>query len=224
MTVHPVHPAGGKGAVRTLSSVSSPVQTFTVATAARECGVVEKTIRRKLEQLEQHGAERSDDGQWVIPWAALHAIGLHPGKPSGPDKSTGQPSMSSGLDQDSARERIEQLERQLRDEHVGRVLAEQVAAERERIIQAQAQTLRILEAGTVTRDTNRSVAADQDVAEYQDDRRDGTVEGTITGGHAADPATVSTGRSETAADGAGAAAVPAAPRPVRFWDRLRRVR
>lgn len=216
MTVHPVHPAGGKDAVRTLSSVSRPVQTFTVATAARECGVVEKTIRRKLNQLEQHGAERSDDGQWVIPWAALHAIGLHPGKPSGPVKSTGQPSMSSGLDQDSARERIEQLERQVRDEHAGRVLAEQVAAERERIIQAQAQTLRILEAGTITRDTTeRSVAMDQG---------GGTVEGTITGQDCADPVTVGTGRSEMASAGVGATEVPPASRPVRFWDRLRRVR
>ncbi len=30
-----------------------------------------------------------------------------------------------------------------KDEHAGRVLAEQIAAERERIIQAQAQTLRM---------------------------------------------------------------------------------
>lgn len=195
--------------------------------AAVQCGVSVSTMRRHRDELVKLGATVSEQGRWSIPIPALIEAGLMDRR-TPPDTPVGI--MTPTLTPDYL-DQIAQLERQLQEEilarkdaHAGRVLAEQVAAERERIIQAQAQTLRILEAGTVTRDTNRSVAADQDVAEYQDDRRDGTVEGTITGGHVADPATVSTGRSETATDGAGAAAVPAAPRPVRFWDRLRRVR
>lgn len=58
--------------------------TFTVASAARECHVHEKTIRRKLSELAEHGAVLKPDG-WVIPYEALRAIGLHPGQPTPPD-------------------------------------------------------------------------------------------------------------------------------------------
>ncbi len=194
----------------------------------QQCGISVSTMRRHRDELVKLGATVSDQGRWSIPIPALIEAGLMDRR-TPPDALVGimTPTLAPDyLDQ------ITQLERQLqeeilarKDEHAGRVLAEQVAAERERIIQAQAQTLRILEAGTVTRDaTERSVAVDQDVAEHQDDRRDGTVEGTITGGHVADPVTVETGRSETAAAGVVAAEVPPASRPVRFWDRLRRVR
>ncbi len=187
--------------------------------AAVQCGISVSTMRRHRDELVKLGATVSDQGRWSIPIPALIEAGLMDRR-TPPDALVGimTPTRTPEyLDQ------IAQLERQLqeeilarKDEHAGRVLAEQVAAERERIIQAQAQTLRILEAGPVTRDTTeRSVAVDQGA---------GAVEGTITGGRVADPVTVDTGRSETAAAGVVAAEVPPASRPVRFWDRLRRVK
>lgn len=199
--------------------------------AAVQCGVSISTMRRHRYELVKLGATVSEQGRWSIPIPALIEAGLMDRR-TPPDAPAGI--MTPTLTPDYL-DQIAQLERQLqeeilarKDEHAGRVLAEQVAAERERIIQAQAQTLRILEAGPVTRDTtDRSGAVDRDAghnAGHQGNQGDGTVEGTITGGHAADPVTVDTGRSETAAAGVGAAKVSPASRPVRFWDRFRRVR
>ena len=80
----------------TSSSIS-----FTVASAATACLVDQKTIRRRLDQLEQHGAAKSDDGQWAIPLAALLAVGLQPGRPAGPDVSMDSTEMSNGHVQDN---------------------------------------------------------------------------------------------------------------------------
>lgn len=194
--------------------------------AAVQCGVSVSTMRRHREELVKLGATVSEQGHWSIPIPALIAVGLMDRR-TPPDVTVGV--MTPTVTPDYL-DRISQLERQLqdeimarKDEHAGRVLAEQIAAERERIIQAQAQTLRILEAGTIARDaTDQGVSGDQDIAEHQDDQRNGAVEGTVIGRHAADPAMASTGRLEPAV--AGAVEVPPVSRPVRFWDRLRRVR
>lgn len=69
---------------------------FTVASAAAACLIDQKTIRRRLDQLEQHGAMKSDDGQWAIPLSALLAVGLRPGKPAGPDMSMDNENVSNG--------------------------------------------------------------------------------------------------------------------------------
>lgn len=121
--------------------------------AAVQCGVSVSTMRRHRDELVKLGATVSDQGHWRIPIPALITAGLMDRR-TPPDALTGvvtspvTPNMTPDY-----LDRIAQLERQLqdeimarKDEHAGRVLAEQVAAERERIIQAQAQTLRILEA------------------------------------------------------------------------------
>lgn len=121
--------------------------------AAVQCGVSVSTMRRHRDELVKLGATVSDQGHWSIPIPALIAVGLMDRR-TAPDALVGvmtppvTPVMTPTL-----LDRISQLERQLqdevmarKDEHAGRVLAEQIAAERERIIQAQAQTLRILEA------------------------------------------------------------------------------
>ena len=59
---------------------------FTVKAAVESCQVSEKTIRRHLPALAEHGAVRDDDGAWRIPVEALEAVGLRPGKPKGPDR------------------------------------------------------------------------------------------------------------------------------------------
>lgn len=82
--------------VQGLSTMTSSAISFTVASAAVACLVDQKTIRRRLDQLEQHGATKSDDGQWAIPLSALLAVGLTPGKPAGPDMSMDNEDMSNG--------------------------------------------------------------------------------------------------------------------------------
>lgn len=121
--------------------------------AAVQCGVSVSTMRRHRDELVKLGATVSDQGHWSIPIPALITVGLMDRR-TAPDALVGvvTPPVTPTVTPDYL-DRIAQLERQLqdeimarKDEHAGRVLAEQVAAERERIIQAQAQTLRILEA------------------------------------------------------------------------------
>lgn len=66
-------------------TVASTEATFTVRRAVEACQVSEKTIRRHLPALAEHGASVDDRGRWTIPWSALMAVGLTPGKPAGPD-------------------------------------------------------------------------------------------------------------------------------------------
>lgn len=58
---------------------------WTVAQAARECGVSPDTIRRRLKADAFPNADRSGkQGAWRIPVEDLIAAGLTPGKPSAP--------------------------------------------------------------------------------------------------------------------------------------------
>ena len=61
--------------------------TFTLKGAADACQVDPQTIRRRLDQLEEHGARRNDDGSWTILLSALLAAGLQPGTPLPPDST-----------------------------------------------------------------------------------------------------------------------------------------
>lgn len=75
------------GAIRETDQTdqTSSAYTFTVSGAASACDVSTKTILRKVTALTEHGAMKDMSGQWQIPLAALYAVGLHPGKPKGPD-------------------------------------------------------------------------------------------------------------------------------------------
>lgn len=68
------------------SDITTTRPMLTVKAAVESCQVSEKTIRRHLPALAEHGAVRDDDGAWRIPVEALQAVGLRPGKPKGPDR------------------------------------------------------------------------------------------------------------------------------------------
>lgn len=121
-----------------------------LAEAAKACGVSVSTVRRKRPELAAYGAAQTAKG-WRIPITALIAVGL----------------MSRTTDADSARRHdapttpvmtpptngandvltgeIDALRMKLAEAEQRAAVAEAVAAERERIIQAQAMSLRMLE-------------------------------------------------------------------------------
>ncbi len=62
---------------------SAPLRVlFTISEAAKACQCDRKTITRKLDQLEQHGATKDPRGVWQIPVETLQAVGLKPGRPT----------------------------------------------------------------------------------------------------------------------------------------------
>ncbi|CAM3830737.1 hypothetical protein [Smaragdicoccus niigatensis] len=70
----------------------SPTEaTFSVTQAAEACLVSRKTIVRRLPQLEEFGAWKDSQGQWVIPLSALLAADLRPGRPSRPEQEPPKP-------------------------------------------------------------------------------------------------------------------------------------
>lgn len=133
---------------------------FTLQGAADACGVDPKSIRRRRQQLEDHGSQRNEDGSWSIPLGALLAAGLHPGKPTPPDSPPDAPPgqhevggrrASPGAAPDAAR--IADLERLLAEERAARLLeqvqrqaAEQLAAERKAWIADLQLALRAIDA------------------------------------------------------------------------------
>jgi len=124
----------------------SQAQTFTVSHAAEVCQVSVKTVGRRLDQLKQGGAYKDKTGQWVIPLGALLAAGFTPGRPAGPDTGHGHQD-GHGHGVDNRGQRIADLEAELSAATQRAVMAEAIAAERERTIAAQAQTLRMITAG-----------------------------------------------------------------------------
>ena len=65
--------------------------TFSVTQAAEACLVSRKTIVRRIPQLEEFGAWKDTQGQWVIPLSALLAADLKPGRPSKPEVEPEKP-------------------------------------------------------------------------------------------------------------------------------------
>lgn len=117
---------------------------WTLSEAARRTGTSRATLLRRIESGKIPGATKTDSG-WSIGVEDLLAAGFLPDKPSPPDPvhehvhAPDQPPTGGA-------QRIAELERELAVAHAQRAAAEQVAAERERIIQAQSVTLRMLEA------------------------------------------------------------------------------
>jgi hypothetical protein len=122
--------------------------TIGLAEAARACGVSESTLRRKRTELLELGASHGPKG-WSIPIPALVQLGLMT-PTTAPDTVTApEPSHDSPVEAvmtPSTREELEALRGALAAAEQRAAVAEAIAQERERIIEVQAQALRMLEA------------------------------------------------------------------------------
>lgn len=122
---------------------------MSMAEAARLSGLSVSTLRRRRDALAAHGATRHDAG-WVIPISALVTLGLMPPvtAPDAPSADQVTPVMTppgDGAVTALTAERDAALERARTAEDRADV-AERTAVERDRVIEAQANALRMLEA------------------------------------------------------------------------------
>lgn len=119
-----------------------------LAEAARVAGVSASTIRRRRTELEALGAVQGPKG-WQIPIPALIELGLM-ARTTAPDEvippETSHETPVEGVMTGSTESEVEALRGALAAAELRAAVAEAVAQERERIIEAQAQALRMLEA------------------------------------------------------------------------------
>lgn len=119
-----------------------------LAEAAKACGISVSTLRRRKEALIAAGATVSPKG-WLIPIPALVSLGYLGSTTPPPDipvtptstPPNDTPHATTLVELDSLRARLAEAEQRA-------AVAEAIATERERVIQAQAATLRMLERGT----------------------------------------------------------------------------
>lgn len=126
------------------------MSSYSLGQAATVCQVSARTIQRKLGGLEQAGAWKDAAGHWHIPVVAMAAVGLSPGRPAAPD-TTGDMTPDMSLRQrdsvyDSDDDTVAQLRAEVAEWRRRAEVAEVHATERERVIEAQAVTLKMLEA------------------------------------------------------------------------------
>ncbi|WP_205762290.1 hypothetical protein, partial [Arthrobacter mobilis] len=123
--------------------------TLGLAEAAKACGVSESTIRRKRTELLAKGAVQTDKG-WRIPVPVLVELGLMQRTTPAPAADTPvqapTTAQTDSLTGDVQAE-LERVRALLVEAERRAAVAEAVAAERDRIIEAQARSLRMLEAG-----------------------------------------------------------------------------
>lgn len=166
ITAQPVEPTAQTAQPTHVATPPSPApQTrrprFTITEAATVCDVHPDTIRRRLKDLAENGAEKDDSGAWSIPVEALLSVGLKPGKPSAPEapapsaaQTSPGPVAASPVSQSEAetlRQEIEVLKHRLELEQVRRETAERlVDVHRDALDEARAWR-RILEAGPSAR-------------------------------------------------------------------------
>lgn len=115
---------------------------FSVVQAALRTGKARSTIQRYLKKGAFPNARRDPDGTWQIPIGDLLGAGFKVDAPTPADE------MDHGHAPGTA-ERVAALEAQLAQALARATAAEQVAAERERTIEVQANALRMLTAGTM---------------------------------------------------------------------------
>lgn len=132
---------------------------WTLSEAARRTGVSRATLLRRIEAGKISGATKTENG-WSICVEDLLAAGFHPDRPTPPTPVHEHVHTAVQPPMDTVR-RIAELERELAVAHVQRAAAEQVADERERTIQAQAFTLRMLEAAPAPATENQPPAESQ---------------------------------------------------------------
>lgn len=128
--------------------------------AATVCGVSVRTVQRRAAALRAAGAWADATGQWHITPEALREAGLTPGRPSAPDPTPRTDRVNTTRQRDTATAdaaRVVELEREI-DEWRRRAerdiaewrrraeVAEALAVERARTIDAQALALRALTA------------------------------------------------------------------------------
>lgn len=168
--------------------MSNDAPTMGLAEAAKACSVSVSTLRRRKEALVAAGATVSDKG-WRIPIPALVSLGFLSSTTAGPDTAPAvavPPHTTSlgatPLQPDTSE--VDLLRSQLAEAETRAQVAEAIAAERERIIAAQAMTLRMLEAG-------RGGTSLSPVKNYSGTSHESPVESpseTVTGTHSASPA------------------------------------
>lgn len=120
-----------------------------LAEAAKACGVSVSTVRRKRDELREHGAAETAAG-WQIPVTALIAVGLMTRTTEAPASDTPDDALKGELDA---------LRHQLAEAQLRAAVAEERAAgaqalvaAHERIIETQAMALRMLEKGSTRPD------------------------------------------------------------------------
>ena len=111
---------------------------FTAAEAARETGASRTTIMRKLNANEFPQAIKGKDG-WRIPLEDLLAAGLNPGRTPPDHEPVREHDQVEDVQVLRLSHEVELLRVQL-------AAAQQIAAEKDRVIETQAQALRALEA------------------------------------------------------------------------------
>lgn len=121
-----------------------------LAEAAKACGISVSTLRRKRGDLEDAGAIATPAG-WRIPITALVSLGLMPATTPPPEEPRMAPTMQppaggGNAPADTLREELDALRSRLVAAEQRAAVAEAIAHERERVIEAQATALRMLEA------------------------------------------------------------------------------
>lgn len=118
---------------------------FSVVQASLRTGKARSTIQRYLRKGAFPNAYQEPDGTWSIPVEDLLGAGFRVDAPT-PADDVEHGHAPGGADP----ARIAELEAALAQALARAAAAEQIAAERDRIIEAQAQALRMLTAGTGT--------------------------------------------------------------------------
>lgn len=142
--------------------MSNDPPTMGLAEAAKACSISVSTLRRRKETLIAAGATVDSKG-WQIPIPALVSLGYLSSTTAGHDTASAvamppiAPSPGATPLQPDTSE-VDLLRRQLAEAETRAQVAEAIAAERERIIDAQAMTLRMLERGNS--DTRNMTAPD----------------------------------------------------------------
>lgn len=123
---------------------------LTMAEAARTCGVSVSTLRRHRDALMTYGATRHD-ASWAIPVSALVALGLMPRvTPSDAPTTAHAPPVTTSPEDgvvEALKAERDQALHQAADAKRRAETAERIATERDRVIEAQSYSLRLLEPG-----------------------------------------------------------------------------
>ena len=126
---------------------------WTLAEAARRTGVSRATLLRRIGAGKLPGAFKTESG-WSVGVEDLIGAGLVPDRyrnPGEAGEAVGSAAPTGARDHGQDGQRVAELERALAVERAGREAAERHAATLERVIEAQAQALRMLAPGDPAR-------------------------------------------------------------------------